>query len=299
MKSALDLLIFSGEASLQRALSKLDGNGRQLAISELQDFLGLTQEKIEAQTLRILLERARPLLISSVSWNQGVGSSDPVRSSIREYLKGTLKLQDGEISASWIDGLEKLAVNFKENRVKVTVSIDLLEKCKYRCTCCGYLFKDNDLESLVLELPEDLKSLHNTSPIDAFHPIAENAKLARPSVDHVWPVSLYGNNHEENLAIICTACNQGKANFISAANAAPNVGHNLRKYFLPGAIDRDVFFGAVARDGECKVCSALPSERQLTVRPRMEEAVAVSDNLMTVCYDCIDPSHAVGKNAVS
>jgi 5-methylcytosine-specific restriction endonuclease McrA len=289
MKPVLEVLTLSSEDSLVAHCSELSDDQRKALIEALRTLLFLSPQQLEAQVLRILLERARPLLISQKTWSQPLSSSDPIRLSIQRHLEETLGLPVDELQEKSVAALEAIASNFKERRESVKVTDELLVAARYRCCACGFLFRDQDLEDLDIELPDEQKKVVAKAPrIDHLHPIARSDSYAKPRSDHVWPVSLYGSNREHNIRLLCDACNSGKANYMSYAHAGPNVGVFLPKFFSGKYVDPAVFYAVIARDGRCLKCEALPSEASLTLRKRRQEGVLVPDNLFAVCYRCAD-----------
>lgn len=219
-----------------------------------------------------------------------IESSDPIRSVAKTHLSEKFGLDESAIDELIISNVEKLVSSFREARKKIKVREADLVTANYRCQCCGHPFSDFDIESLDIELPENLKQFHNTFSVDELHPINHDRSRGKPSVEHVWPVSLYGDNSPPNLIVYCLACNSGKSNSISYAHAPPNVGLYLKKYFVDSNIvTEDVFHSVLARhSSKCALCGDPASKSPLTVRRRMNAAVNIPDNLMAVCSTCAD-----------
>jgi len=294
MKDVFAAFAIADEKTLVDYYRLLDQVGRRELIGSLQSLLGVSSDQLELQVLRILVERARPLLISQRTWSQSVTSSDPIRGAIESHLVSILGIEKVDIPETTVTSLESIASNFREPRASLRITVDLLERSDYRCRCCGFLFRDEDLEAFGFELPDDQKVLVAEWPnIDPLHPVTSGGQLGKPRADHIWPVSLYGSNEEGNIAVLCDACNSGKANYMSYAHSAPNVGVFLPKYFSSPYVDPIVFYSVMARDEKCTLCGTPPSARPLTVRKRLREGILIPDNLRAICYQCAKPELSI------
>jgi len=89
----------------------------------------------------------------------------------------------------------------------------VLERNGYTCQLCGAAGGDPD----------------PTNP----------AQKIRLHLDHVLPVSQGGSSDEDNLRVLCSACNQGRANIQPASEGAKNLLMRLRK--APRAVQREVY----------------------------------------------------------
>lgn len=70
---------------------------------------------------------------------------------------------------------------------------------------------------------------------DPFNP---NRKV-RLHVDHVKPISQGGNDDKGNLRVLCSACNQGRANVQPPSDTALNILAKIRK--LPKTEQKEIF----------------------------------------------------------
>lgn len=70
---------------------------------------------------------------------------------------------------------------------------------------------------------------------DPFNP---NRKV-RLHIDHIKPISQGGSDDEENLRVLCSACNQGRANIQPPSDTALNILGRIRK--LPKNEQKEVF----------------------------------------------------------
>lgn len=288
MQDLLRLVTATTEAELDIQLRQLTHEQRDAVIGNLLLALGITSDELQLQILRQLIERGRPLVVPAHIWTQSIESSDPIRSVAKTHLSEKFGLHESSIGDPIISNVEKLVSSFREVRKKIRVREDNLVSANYRCQCCGHPFSDVDIETLEIELPNNLKQFHNTFIVDKLHPIHHDRSRGRPSVEHVWPVSLYGDNSSTNLIVYCLACNNGKSNSISYAHTPPNVGVYLKKHFVdPNVVTEDVFQSVLARhSSRCALCGDTADKSPLTVRRRMNAAVNIPDNLIAVCSTC-------------
>jgi hypothetical protein len=70
---------------------------------------------------------------------------------------------------------------------------------------------------------------------DPFNP---NRKV-RLHIDHIMPISQGGTDDKDNLRVLCSACNQGRANIQPPSDTALNLLARIRK--LPRAEQQEIF----------------------------------------------------------
>lgn len=70
---------------------------------------------------------------------------------------------------------------------------------------------------------------------DPFNP---NRKV-RLHIDHIKPISQGGTDEKDNLRVLCSACNQGRANIQPPSDTALNLLARIRK--LPKAEQQEIF----------------------------------------------------------
>lgn len=81
--------------------------------------------------------------------------------------------------------------------------IEILERNGFTCQLCGAGPGDSD-------------------------PFNPNRKV-RLHIDHVKPISHGGTDNKDNLRVLCSACNQGKANVQAPTDTAINIIAKIRK----------------------------------------------------------------------
>ena len=91
--------------------------------------------------------------------------------------------------------------------------VEILERNGFTCQLCG----------------------SGTGDVDPFNP---NRKV-RLHIDHITPISQGGTDSKDNLRVLCSACNQGKANIQPPSDTAINIIAMIRK--LPKTNQREVF----------------------------------------------------------
>lgn len=97
--------------------------------------------------------------------------------------------------------------------ISVQLRAEILERNGYTCRHCGAGPEDPD----------------PTNP----------GRRMRLNVDHVIPISQGGTNEKGNLLVLCSCCNQGKANIRGTSETAINLIARIRK--TPKSVRREVY----------------------------------------------------------
>ena len=71
--------------------------------------------------------------------------------------------------------------------------------------------------------------------VDPFNP----HRKVRLHIDHIVPISQGGTDEKDNLRVLCSACNQGRANVQAPTETALNIIAKIRK--LPKSEQREIF----------------------------------------------------------
>ena len=93
------------------------------------------------------------------------------------------------------------------------------------------------LRNAILERNGFTCQLCGTGPgeTDPFNP---NRKV-RLHIDHIIPISQGGSNNEDNLRVLCSSCNQGRANVQPPSETALNIIAKIRK--LPKSQQQEIY----------------------------------------------------------
>jgi hypothetical protein len=175
----------------------------------------------------------------------------------------------------------QLYAQFAQDRAKVPVKEVDLRRCGYRCEHCGLAFCNEELASKALISPFGLRGAKKVDPLKPhWNGIDENRN---PTMDHDWPVSLYGDNTSGNLRVLCGACNQGKANYLALEQLKPWVGLQERAQLLGrGSLSLEAFYTQIRRSPICQRTGRGADVMELTVVLRDVRSPPVLDNLITV-----------------
>lgn len=90
---------------------------------------------------------------------------------------------------------------------------EILERNGYTCQLCGAGPGDTD-------------------------PFNPNRKV-RLNIDHIVPVSQGGTEDKDNLRVLCSACNQGRANIQTPTESAKNILARIRR--SPRSVQREIY----------------------------------------------------------
>lgn len=273
----IDFVLLCDENGLQSALDGLADRQRADAIAELTDKLGLDRADVERSILRLLIERARPFALPTSLWTRPVTASDDPRALLRTHF-GRIGVT---ATADRVNRGIDLYLQFREERSRVQVQESDLRRCRYRCEHCGLAFCNEELARKAIVSPFGTRGTKKT---DALKPHWNGAdELRWPTMDHDWPVSLYGNNESSNLKVLCRACNEGKSDFLALEQTRPSVGLPRRTQLsTSGSLPNEVFYTQLRRSPICVDTGQTATNTELTVRLIDANGPLVLDNLATV-----------------
>src|SRR5262245_31683505 len=82
----LDLALVDNETELLARLDSLAHDARQELVASLTEVVGISKEQLERATLRLLLERARPLALPAVIWKRRPYETWSIRDEATRHL---------------------------------------------------------------------------------------------------------------------------------------------------------------------------------------------------------------------
>ena len=109
-----------------------------------------------------------------------------------------------------------------------------------------------------------------------------------PEIDHISPISSYGDEKPENKEILCKLCNRGKTD-----------GSQLsirREFDIANKSIQDVdiydrhrlfYLCTYLHNKKCTNCG---TSNEITIRKVVENGPLVLTNLKVICYTCLDQS---------
>jgi hypothetical protein len=282
MPDWLDLVLLDNEAALDAAVSSVSGVDRDILRSQLIRMLGLSEDDVEQALLRLLIERVRPFALPAAVWRRPVDATWSVRDAARTHL-GDLGV---EATDDRLRALQELYVRFNEVRsIGMAFPEEKLKRQNYACTICGLRFYNDELSETGLESPLGARPRLKA---DVLKPHWSDPKLRRPSVEHVWPVSMFGDNSMKNIVITCRGCNRGKSDYMSphqtrALVGLTPLGASARSRLIEqGTLPLETFFAQMLRQPTCQRTGRTWRDCELTVELRRPSLSPVIDNLVTV-----------------
>ncbi|CAN7595519.1 HNH endonuclease [Variovorax paradoxus] len=275
--SWIDLALLDNEADLRQAIENLDEQGRTTVLAELVRLLKLGKGEAEQTLIRLLLERARPFSIPGPLWGRSPDSSDDMKRPTERHFK------DLGITSSpeRLRAVQKMYLQFSSERVKERrVTLADLQKQDFRCAHCGLAFCNEELTNKGFPSPHGVRRRDKADPLK---PQWARADLRVPTLDHRWPISLYGSNDEGNLYVLCRGCNDGKSACIGREQLPSFIGLPQRITLLGQyPISNELLYAQIAREPKCWKTGASAKEIELTVEIVDSYKPAFLDNLRTV-----------------
>jgi hypothetical protein len=173
-----------------------------------------------------------------------------------------------------------------------------------RCECCGYHFRERDLNPRRLAIAASLglgfaECIHPKRLLDEFKPTSISTRddaYLQMEIDHDVPWAALGRPDADNLRVLCRLCNRGKGLFVYSLESlsmsvATSLLHSYRideKYRLLVSVVSALRYA----DGVCALSGAKVSNNELTVRLRKRNQATDSEwlvpwNLEVVSYDAV------------
>lgn len=203
----IELVAIDREVDLQDAINRLSEEEVRQITTELLSMIGSGEDNAKRFLLRILLERARPMAIPLRVWRRRREETWSVQEEIQRYFHAFGQ----NLAPEHLALLQQIYFRFLTVRQRVPVTEQLLRINGFRCGLCGMLFYNEDLESLAIESPHGFRLNHISDPYKPHYAIT--LEKTEPTLDHIWPVSLYGDNSTSNQNVLCKGCNEGKADY--------------------------------------------------------------------------------------
>ena len=129
---------------------------------------------------------------------------------------------------------------------------------------------------------------------DMFRPFFwdEYRNELKAHVDHIQPISFFGDNQNVNLQLLCMACNLGKKQgllsnyFSSLKNSSAEFGNQKKPTKELFKLIRPLVYYRIKIDeNACTTCGS--KDKPLTIRTLRVEVFPTISNTRTFCYDCI------------
>jgi hypothetical protein len=172
-----------------------------------------------------------------------------------------------------------------------------------RCECCGYHFRDNDMNSRRCALAQECNLLFSNfidprRAEDELKPISTpNTKdryYTRLELDHVIPQATLGWGTSENIRILCRFCNAGKDLYAKPLEPisvilANSLAATYRDVGRMGQTLVTVVAALRANGGTCQLCRTTSNKAEITAMANNNNGTYgwfVPWRLRVACYDC-------------
>ena len=252
-----------------------------LGITKLRNEL--TEEEIK---LKVALHLSPPSAIDYES-----GKKKKRWQLIKEYVTNYLEFDE---NSETTDNICKQASkilqkwNTKRRPGKTTFESqrdNLLRKCGNKCSNCNVSFSPQRLQKEITKYEngklDEYKSFYNEKQKDPTY-------YLHPEIDHINPISSYGDERTENKTILCKLCNQGKTDgsqlsirkeFDLANKSIQDVNvHDRHRLF---------YLCTYIHNKKCTICG---TSNEITIRKIIETGPLVLTNLKVICYTCLEQS---------
>ena len=274
----IDLALIGDEAALNAAIAAMTPEELDAALGNVADALGMEDGDLLRGALRVLIERARPLALPAQLWRRPItASSDPGR-MVTDHFRARGIAPRG----TRVKDAQAMYTRFVEERNDdLRLRASHLKAAGYRCAHCGLQYHNEELLSRTLESPFKFR---RKQPVDDLKPHwGADPSLREPTLDHDWPVSLFGDNTATNLRVLCKACNNGKEATVALQHLRPWVGlPNRLELLTERPVSVFVFYAQLRRAPTCWKTGMAASDVELTVELIDPTLAPVIDNLRTV-----------------
>jgi hypothetical protein len=276
MPEWIDLALTLNEDDLAREIDQLSTEERKQVLDQLLKVFRLKSDTAERAILRLMIERARPMALPSTLWRRPINSSTNILAEAARHLKH-LRV---DATKERLQKAQDLYAQFVVERGKERVTEQQLKYQDYRCWHCGLVFCDEELSQKGFVSPFGSR---RKPKIDPFKPHWVKVENRLPTLDHHWPITLYGDNQSRNHHILCFSCNEGKAHYITTEQMQPCVGLPKRTQFIGNApLPEELIYAQIRLNPECFRTGKTARDTELTVELRDPHILGVLDNLVTV-----------------
>lgn len=277
----IDLALIGDETALNAAFAGMTIEQLNGALQDVADALEVGETDLLRGALRILIERARPLALPTDLWRRPITASTDARAMVVNHFGA----RGIEATPRRIESALAMYARFEQERDRTLRLREAhLVSANYHCAHCGLRFHNEELLSRTLVSPLGNR---RRPPNDRLKPHWNgDAGLREPTLDHDWPVSLYGDNGAENLRVLCHGCNLGKEQAVALEHLRPWVGLPGRAdLLLSTPVSVAVFYAQLRREPHCYTTGKTAFDTELTVQPKRPSEPAVLDNLRTVAIE--------------
>lgn len=272
----IDLALLSSETDLATEIDGLSAEERQAIMDEICAVLGVDAESLQRSFLRVLVERARPLALPKAMWGRPLSATWSIRGALTAHWQrlGMQATQERLLAG------QRLYAQFAVDRKKVPVTEAALTAQGFRCAHCGLAFCNEELSTKSIVSPLGYRGGIKHDPLK---PQWHKPELREPTVDHNWPVSLYGDNESSNLKVLCQGCNNGKADLLALEHSREFSGLPRRQDLIRGTpISEGLFYAQLRKQPRCIRTGVSVDDAELTVELKDNHVAPVLDNLVTV-----------------
>lgn len=192
------------------------------------------------------------------------------------YLNEDFGIED-DLAKSLGQNLGRLWDDWDEDSRSISYADTIKEKIRKdqsnKCNNCNVRLGAED-NSTAFKNTDEYKPIHEYAP-----------QQTDPELDHVEPLSHFGDNSVRNFQVLCRFCNRGKGNkkevdIVDQIEFATTPINEIKQ-----AHRRRMFFAVTADEEVCARCG--DTRKELTVRKKNTSGCYLVSNLEAVCVECV------------